>query len=111
MIIPTLHPADQAYDNDQEKAHALLQSFFPPLPNILYSPQEDTQQPDPLPMEMVTPHEVEAALMKMAPWKVPGPDGLPTVVWQQIWPTVKYWVIEIFQASPFWLLPESLESG
>jgi hypothetical protein len=69
---------DQTNENDQEKAHALLQSFFPPLPNILYSPRQDTQRPDPLPMEMIAPHEVETALMKTAPWK--APDGLPTVV-------------------------------
>ena len=98
-IIPTLRSTDQTYNDDQEKAHALLQAFFPPLPNILDEPQEGRQRPDPLPMGTIAPHEVEAALKKMAPWKAPGPDGLPAVVWQQIWPTVKHWVIEIFQAS------------
>lgn len=39
------------------------------------------------------------ALMRMASWKAPGPDGLPVVVWQQMWPTVKQWVVELFQAS------------
>ncbi|KAJ5215604.1 reverse transcriptase [Penicillium cinerascens] len=97
--IPTLRSNNQTFDNDQEKAYALLQAFFPPLPNILDEPQEERQQPDPLPMETIAPHEVEAALMKMAPWKAPGPDGLPAVVWQQIWSTVKHWVTEILQAS------------
>lgn len=37
--------------------------------------------------------------MRMASWKAPGPDALPVVVWQQMWPTVKRWVVELFQAS------------
>lgn len=50
-------------------------------------------------MEEFIPHEIEEALTRMASWKAPGPDGLPVVMWQQIWPTVKHWVVEIFQAS------------
>jgi hypothetical protein len=53
--------------------------FFPPLPNILDEPGEERQQPDPLPMGASSPHEVEAVLMKMAPWRAPGPDRLPAI--------------------------------
>jgi hypothetical protein len=74
----------------EEKAHALIEAFFPPLPNIPDKLQGEGQQPGALPMGTIAPHEIEAALMMMASWRAPGPDGLPVVVWQQVWPTVKH---------------------
>jgi hypothetical protein len=61
-IIPALRSTDQTFSDDQGKAHALLQGFYPPLPNFLDEPQEERRRPDPLPMETIAPHEVEAAL-------------------------------------------------
>ncbi|KAJ5091031.1 hypothetical protein N7532_009715 [Penicillium argentinense] len=90
---------DQTINDDQGKAHTLLRTFFPPPPNIQDEPPRDKSLPDALPMEMITEHEIEVALKRMASWKAPGPNALPVVVWQQIWPTVKQWVVEIFQAS------------
>ena len=98
-IVPTLRLSEHTISDDQGKAHALLETFFPPLPNIQNEPPRDRLLPDALPMEMITRHEIEVALMRMAPWKAPGPDALPVAVWQQVWPTVKLWVVEIFQAS------------
>jgi hypothetical protein len=97
--VPTLRANDRTIDEDQGKAQALLETFFPPLPPIRGESVEDGPQTEALPMEGITPHEIEGALTRMASWKAPGPDGLPVVVWQQIWPTVKFWVVEIFQAS------------
>ncbi|KAJ5288337.1 hypothetical protein N7508_011112 [Penicillium antarcticum] len=98
-IVPTLRSGEQTINDDQGKAHALLETFFPPLPNVQDEPPRDRLLPDALPMETITKHEIEVALMRMASWKAPGPDALPVVVWQQMWPTVKHWVVEIFQAS------------
>jgi hypothetical protein len=98
-MIPTLCTADRTIDDDQEKAKVLLEAFFPPLPDIQDAPQMYTQQSEPLPMEPITPHEIEIALMHMASWKAPGQDGLPVVVWQRVWLAVRHWVVEIFQAS------------
>ncbi|KAJ5300187.1 hypothetical protein N7508_007430 [Penicillium antarcticum] len=97
-IVPTLRSGDQTINDDQGKAHILLETFFPPLPNIQDEPPRDRSLPDALPMEMITEHEIEMALMRMASWKAPGPDGLPVVVWQQMWPAVKQWVVELLQA-------------
>ena len=97
--VPTLRSGEQTVNDDQGKAHVLLETFFPPLPQIQDEPPRDRSLPDALPMEMLTEHEIEDALRRMAPWKAPGPDGLPVVVWQQVWPTVKHWVVEIFEAS------------
>jgi hypothetical protein len=98
-IVPTLHLGEQTISDDQGKAHALLETFFPPLPTIQDEPPRDHSLPDALPMELITEHEIETALMRMTPWKAPGPDALPVVVWQQTWPIVKHRVIENFQAS------------
>ncbi|KAJ5556699.1 hypothetical protein N7494_000614 [Penicillium frequentans] len=97
--VPTLRSGEQTVNDDQGKAHVLLETFFPPLPQIQDEPPRDRPLPDALPMEMLTEHEIEDTLRRMAPWKAPGPDGLPVVVWQQVWPTVKHWVVEIFEAS------------
>jgi hypothetical protein len=40
-------------------------------------------------MELITAQEIETALIKISSWKAPELDGLPVVVWQQIWPTIK----------------------
>ena len=98
-IVPTLRSGEQTINDDLGKAHALLETFFPPLPDIQDEQPRDRLLPDALPMETITKHAIEVALMRMASWKAPRPDALPVVVWQQIWPIVKYWVIEIFQAS------------
>ncbi|CAP99333.1 Pc22g20450 [Penicillium rubens Wisconsin 54-1255] len=44
----------------------------------------------------VTLEEVERQLLA---GKAPGEDGLPAIVWKMTWPTVKYRVLELFQAS------------
>lgn len=97
--MPALRSTDGTINNDQGKAQALLETFFSPLPPLQSESAEDGPQLEGLPMEGIAPHEIEAALTRMAAWKAPGPDGLPVVVWQQIWPTVKQWVVEIFRAS------------
>jgi len=33
------------------------------------------------------------------PWKAPGDDGLPAMVWRQIWPVIKDRVLLLFQTS------------
>ena len=65
--VPTLRSGEQTVNDDQGKAHVLLETFFPPLPQIQDEPPRDRSLPDALPMEMLTEHEVEDALRRMAP--------------------------------------------
>jgi hypothetical protein len=50
-------------------------------------------------MPVITLEEVERQLHAAKSWKAPGDDGLPVAVWKQVWPTVKYHVLALFQQS------------
>ena len=43
--------------------------------------------------------EVERNIFAAKPWKAPGDDGLPAMVWRQIWPEIKDRVLLLFQTS------------
>ena len=43
--------------------------------------------------------EVEQKVLAAKPWKAPGEDGLPAMVWKQLWPAVKDKVFYLFQTS------------
>ena len=82
----------------EEQAEELLSKFFPPLPDSI--DDEGTKpQREPVEMPAITLEEVERQLDAAKSWKAPGEDGLPAMVWKMTWPTVKYRVLELFQAS------------
>jgi exonuclease III len=97
--VPQLTRADGTKTtNHREQAEELLAKFFPPLPDNI----EDEglrQQRAPVTMPDLTLEEVERQLWATKSWKAPGEDGLPAIVWKQIWPSVKHDVLAIFQAS------------
>jgi hypothetical protein len=43
--------------------------------------------------------EIERKVFEAKLWKAPGEDGLPAIVWRQLWPVVKERVFLIFQTS------------
>jgi hypothetical protein len=84
--------------DQEEQAKELLSTFFPPLP-INIDDEGDRPQRAPIDMPVITLEEVERQLHAAKSWKAPGDDGLPVAVWKQVWPTVKYHVLALFQQS------------
>ncbi|KAK7582830.1 hypothetical protein V3481_012128 [Fusarium oxysporum f. sp. vasinfectum] len=97
--VPQLVKADgTATISHKEQAEELLAKFFPPLPDNIED-EGPRQQRAPVTMPDLTLEEVERQLWATKSWKAPGEDGLPAIVWKQVWPSVKHDVLAIFQAS------------
>ncbi|KZL68744.1 reverse transcriptase, partial [Colletotrichum incanum] len=97
--LPQLVRADKTTTtNHTEQAEELLTTFFPALPEDI---DEEGDRPQRAAVEMppITMEEVERQLFATKSRKAPGEDGLPAVVWKQIWPVVRDWVLSIFRAS------------
>jgi endonuclease/exonuclease/phosphatase family metal-dependent hydrolase/ribonuclease HI len=97
--IPPLTRQDGSTTKDKaEQAEELLSVFFPPLPARIEDegprPQRTAVSMPPLTME-----EVERRIFAAKSWKAPGDDGLPAMVWKQVWPVVKERVLLLFQTS------------
>jgi hypothetical protein len=97
--IPPLVRTDGSITTDKtEQAKELLATFFPPLPAVI---EEEGPRPQraPVPMPRLSVEEVERRVFAAQSWKAPGDDGLPAIVWKQIWPVVKERVTILFQTS------------
>jgi ribonuclease HI len=97
--IPPLTRADGTETSSKrEQAEELLESFFPPLPARIEDEPLRTQR-TPLHSPEITMEEVERAIFKSNPWKAPGADGIPAMVWRQVWPVASKWIYHIFKCS------------
>ena len=97
--VPQLVTADGTVTtNHREQSEELLAKFFPPLREHI---EDEGTRPQraPVAMPAITTEEVERQLFAAKSWKAPGEDGLPAIVWKQVWPAVKHWVLAIFRAS------------
>ncbi|KAJ6438998.1 hypothetical protein O9K51_08401 [Purpureocillium lavendulum] len=97
--VPPLKKGDGTVTRNRvEAAEQLLDTFFPPMPARIEAegvrPQRRT-----VTMPDLTLEEVEVKVMRAKPWKAAGTDGLPAMVWRQLWPVVKHRVLVLFQAS------------
>jgi hypothetical protein len=81
-----------------EQTEELLSTFFPPLPAKIEDEGVRPQRKA-VPMPGLTLEEIEEKVMAAKPWKAPGEDGLPAMVWRRLWPVVKYRVLALFDAS------------
>ncbi|KAF5265874.1 hypothetical protein FOXYS1_3293 [Fusarium oxysporum] len=91
--VPQLAKADgTATTSHEEQAEELLAKFFPPLPENIED-EGPRQQRAPVTMPNLTLEEVERQLWATKSWKAPGQDGLPAIVWKQVWPSVKHDVL------------------
>jgi ribonuclease HI/exonuclease III len=97
--VPALRRTDGTTTTDHgEQAEELLSTFFPPLPSHI---DDEGHKPQRVPVAMptITLEEVERQLHAAKSWKAPGDDGLPVIVWKQIWPVVKDHVLALFRQS------------
>ena len=97
--IPVLVESGREIEQDQEKAQTLLRTFFPSTPDGWSTTTEDEHTPVIQDNPDLTTGEIEEAIRQVKPWKAPGVDGLPSVVWKATWPVLKEWIHAIFQAS------------
>jgi hypothetical protein len=82
----------------QDQAEELLRTFFPPLPTQIDAEPEGPRRP-PVTWPELAMEEVERKVMAARPWKAPGDDGLPAMVWKELWPVVKERVLHLFRLS------------
>ena len=97
--IPPLKRGDGSMTQEKkEQAAQLLQTFFPPLPEVI---EDEGERPQRTPVETprLTMGEIERRLFAASSWKAAGEDGLPVGVWKQVWPAVRERVLLLFQTS------------
>ena len=82
-IPPLLRPDGSVTEGKAEQAQELLTVFFPPLPTRIEDEAQRPQRP-PVRMSDLTMEEVEQKVLTARPWKAPGEDGLPAMVWRQL---------------------------
>ena len=70
-------------EEDGGKAMTLLESFFPPTPAGCSMTTEEQQAPTVQENPDLTVEEIEDAVRLAKPWKAPGVDGLPNMVWKE----------------------------
>jgi hypothetical protein len=81
-----------------EQGEELLSTFFPPLPTNI-EPEGERPQREEIAMPDLTLQEIEEKVMVAKPWKAPGEDGLPAIVWKKLWHVVKHRVWTLFDSS------------
>ncbi|KJK85253.1 hypothetical protein H633G_10910, partial [Metarhizium anisopliae BRIP 53284] len=97
--VPPLKREDGSVAKENaEQAEELLKTFFPPLPARIEA-EVRRRHREALSMPELTLEEIEEKIMAAKPWKAPGEDGLPAVVWKRLWPVVKYRVWTLFDCS------------
>lgn len=95
--IPPLKVGKREVTDNTDKAHALLESFFPQMAEP--TPEAVTPMREEIRWTPITELEIEKALRAAKGSTAPGEDGLPTLVWKNIWKYISHLVVQIFATS------------
>jgi hypothetical protein len=95
--IPTLKVGDSEVTENQEKAQAFMDSFFP---TMAPAQREPLVQPlTELPWQPISEAEVYRSLKAAKASTAPGEDGLPMLIWKRLWRHLSNLITRIFAAS------------
>ncbi|OQE00248.1 hypothetical protein PENVUL_c055G06446 [Penicillium vulpinum] len=88
--VPALHVGTNELIENEDKAQAFLDAFFPQMDE----PHEDLPAQAPLahPWQPITELEIQRSLHAAKGSTAPGEDGLPTLVWKQLWMHLKVYI-------------------
>ena len=93
-------PNGQVVEGDDEIASALMDAFFEgSADGHTNEPNDNTEDFQPLPHQPLTFEEVRQAVLGAQPYKAPGQDGIPAIVWKELWPVVGQHIFRLFEAS------------
>jgi ribonuclease HI len=95
--IPTLQIETTQFIENEDKAQAFLDSFFPEMNPPDPLPPDVTEVE--LPWQPITALEIQRALNATKGTTAPGEDTLPMLVWKQLWSHLKDIITGIFTTS------------
>lgn len=90
--------AVQTTTSNEDKSEALAKAFFPPPPPTPIIPSVCYPEPDKDFFQYFTRDQIKLAAKKLAPYKTPGPDGIPNVVLKQCIDSLTVHFHHIFRA-------------
>ncbi|KJZ70478.1 hypothetical protein HIM_10107 [Hirsutella minnesotensis 3608] len=97
--VPPLKRGDGSITESKgEQAEELLSTFFPPLLTRI-EPEGERPQREEIAMPDLTLQEIKEKLIVTKPWKAPGEDSLPAIVWKKLRHVVKHRVWTLFDSS------------
>jgi Endonuclease-reverse transcriptase/Reverse transcriptase (RNA-dependent DNA polymerase) len=96
-IIPALKTDSEEISDNHDKARVFRETFFPQM--VEPSEETSTQRKEEIPWEPITELEVQKALRVAKGTTAPGEDGIPTLVWKQLWKYIGKKITNIFTAS------------
>ncbi|ODM17236.1 hypothetical protein SI65_06911 [Aspergillus cristatus] len=95
--VPALHVDSNELVENEDKAQAFLETFFPKMDQPLEDPP--VQAPLELPWPLTTELEIQRSLKAAKSSMALGEDGLLTLVWKHLWKYIRKLITRIFTAS------------
>lgn len=96
MNIPAIQVGTEKITDNQRKAEAFLETFFP---KISEPETEEVSPAEELPWKPITEEEIYQSLRVAKETTAPDRDRIPTLVWKHLWTFLKGTITTIFTRS------------